>query len=159
MKKILPILLAIIGLGGGIGVGKLLQPAPKATEINPCGDVQPVEEAPAADQSAGTEFVKMNNQFVVPVVKSGKVTALVVLSLSLEVETGQTETVYKHEPKFRDEFLQVMFEHANVGGFDGSFTANANMRVLRQALTETANKILPGIITSVLITDIARQST
>ena len=39
MGKILPILLIIIGVGGGIGAGLALRPDPAATvEINPCGD-------------------------------------------------------------------------------------------------------------------------
>ena len=71
---------------------------------------------------ARPEYVKLNNQFVVPVVEDGRVAAMVVLSLSLEVEAGNTEAVYQREPKLRDAFLQVLFDHANVGGFCGSFT-------------------------------------
>jgi flagellar protein FliL len=64
----------------------------------------------------------MANQFIVPVMKKGKVAAMVILSLSLEVKPGMTSKVYDMEPKLRDVFLQVMFDHANAGGFDGSYT-------------------------------------
>ena len=64
------------------------------------------------------EYVKLSNQFVVPVVKGKTVVSLVVLSLSLEVPEGQKDAVFRREPKLRDSFLQVLFDHANIGGFD-----------------------------------------
>ena len=101
----------------------------------------------------------MNNQFVVPVVHDGRVDALVVLSLSLEVEAGNTEAVYLREPKLRDTFLQVMFDHANVGGFSGSFTDGSILIVLRTGLKEAAAMIMGTTVRDVLITDIARQDS
>jgi polyisoprenoid-binding protein YceI len=101
----------------------------------------------------------MNNQFVVPVVEQGRVDAMVVLAISLEVEAGNTETVYQLEPKLRDAFLQVMFDHANVGGFSGTFTDGSNLIVLRTNLKEAAAMILGTVVRDVLITDIARQDS
>lgn len=163
MGKILPILLAVIGLGGGVGAGIMLRPAP-VTEvvIDPCGDgTAPVEHVaevePEEEEDSNTEFVKMNNQFVVPVMRGGNVAALVVMSVSVEVEQGQREGVYQREPKLRDAFLQVLFNHANAGGFDGAFTTGPNMSSLRTALTEVAQALMGDIVVDVLITDIARQ--
>ncbi len=99
----------------------------------------------------------MNNQFVVPVVKDGRVASMIVLSLSLEVAAGNTEAVYQREPKLRDAFLRVLFDHANVGGFSGSFTDGANLLVLRTNLKEAAALVLGPVVSDVLITDIARQ--
>ena len=56
---------------------------------------------------------------------------MVVLSLSLEVEAGNTEAVYAREPKLRDVFLQVLFDHANSAAFSGSFTDGSNLILLR----------------------------
>lgn len=125
---------------------------PKAEEHGEEGadhEVEPEEGAP--------EYVKMNNQFVVPVVDEGRVAAMVVLSLSLEVEAGNTEAVYQREPKLRDAFLQVLFDHANVGGFSGSFTDGSNLVVLRTSLKEAASLVLGTMVSDILITDIARQ--
>lgn len=163
LKKILPILLALIGLGGGIGAGLVLRPdadhaeasdgaaakAEEHTEGESGEEAEPEEGAP--------EYVKMNNQFVVPVVEDGRVAAMVVLSLSLEVAAGNTEAVYQREPKLRDAFLQVLFDHANVGGFSGSFTDGANLVMLRTSLKEAAALVLGPFVSDVLITDIARQ--
>ncbi len=103
--------------------------------------------------------MKLANQFVVPLIRDGKVGSMVIMSISLEVEAGQTSDAYARAPKLRDAFLQVMFDHANAGGFDGSFTDSANMVALRRALLEAAQKILGASVTDVLITDIVRQDT
>lgn len=162
MRRLLPILLALIGLGAGAGAGLALRPAPdEHAEINPCGDVDShaeKEPTPAADDPAAVrDYVKLNNQFVIPVVEDEMVYALVVLSLSLEVTTGGQELIYQREPKIRDAFLQVLFDHANSGGFDGAFTNGRNMTILRDALRESAKSTLGKVVTDVLIIDIVRQ--
>ena len=106
---------------------------------------------------ATREYVKLNNQFIVPVVQKGTVQSLVILSISLEVALGESEKVFQLEPKLRDSFLQVMFDHANSGGFDGAYTNSNTMEVLRTALFETARGILGKTVSDVLIIDIVRQ--
>ena len=61
--------------------------------------------------------------------------------------------------KLRDAFLQVMFDHANAGGFSGSFTDGSNLILLRAALLEMAVKTLGDVISDVLINDIVRQDS
>ena len=161
MRKILPILLILLGIGGGGAAGLMLRPQPEeVAAINPCGDGTQVahEEKEAEEvQPEDREYVKMNNQFVVPVVAEGRVEALVVMSLSVEVAAGTREAVFTREPKLRDAFLQVFFDHANLGGFTGTFTSSRNLEVLRRALRETAQSHFGDLVQDVLITDIARQ--
>lgn len=168
MGKLIPIFLAIAGLAAGAGAGYVLRPAPEPAadctqQSDGCpaeAETQPTTEPknPEAPADMSSEFVKLNNQFVVPIVHHEKIDALVVLSLSLEVPDGERETVYNREPKLRDAILQVLFDHANSGGFDGAFTENQKMDILRRALLETAQKEMgDGNVSNVLITDIARQ--
>jgi flagellar FliL protein len=168
LRKFLPILLALVGLGGGVGAGLFLRPAHdpdtaaagEHVEGEAHADAEAeVDEEHSEDHATGPEYVKMNNQFVVPVVEQGRVAAMVVLSLSLEVEAGNTEAVYTREPKLRDAFLQVLFDHANMGGFNGSFTDGSNLIVLRTSLKEAAAMVLGTTVTDILITDIARQDS
>ena len=186
MKKILlPLILLLLGIGGGVGAGIFLAPAPvhEAMAPGPCGDV-PVSEAVAehvsaepegadhaaaseagtaegepvdAGASTGFEYVRMNNQFVVPVVEAGAVKSMVVVTISIEVTTGTQAMVFTYEPKIRDVFLQVLFDHANSGGFDGQFTSAENMRVLRRALRLAGQEAVGEQVHDVLITDIVRQ--
>lgn len=167
MKKlILPLILMLFGVGGGVGAGLFLTPDEPVDEMamNPCGDghapsdmmaeTPHVAEPVALEQR---EYARMNNQFVVPVVVNERVSALIVMSLSIEVEVGGQEAVFSHEPRLRDAFLQVMFDHANMGGFAGAFTTSSNMRLLREALQDSADKVMQGHISDVLIVDIVRQ--
>jgi len=162
MRKLLPILLALIGLVAGGGAGFLLRPAPNsqvAATVCPPTETPTAEPAPHSEEAKEpeTEFVKLNNQFVVPVVEDGAVAAMVILSLSLEVPKGEAPKVFEREPKLRDNLLQTLFNHANAGGFKGSFTDPLAMEALRTALLETARGVLGAAVSSILITDIVRQ--
>jgi hypothetical protein len=167
IKKLLPVILALVGTGAGVGAGLMLMPekteTASAVECVPTGDGMhhTAEEVPEPVDDGlppeGREFVKMSNQFVVPIMSSERVTGLVVASLSIEINSGGTELVYAREPKLRDVFLQVMFDHANIGGFDGAFTAGERMDILRSALLDAARSVLGKDVSEVLITEIARQ--
>lgn len=151
MQKILPILLLLIGLGAGLGGGFALRPPPPPPD-------EKAEAPPPVPEEIGAEYVKMNNQFVVPVVHQGLISALVVMSLSIETLPGKTAEIYSKEPKLRDSFLQVLFDHANIGGFDGAFTDPHVLDVLRNGLREMAEKVMgDGVVKDVLIIEIARQ--
>jgi flagellar FliL protein len=157
LRKIIPLLLALVGLGIGAGAGIFLRPAPE-----PAAEGQKEAAAPteaAEDPEVPPEYVKLNNQFVVPVMDGGKVVSLVILSLSLEIEPGSSAEIYAREPKLRDVFLQVLFDHANAGGFQGSFTDGSNLVILRKALFEAAAGVLGAQVKDVLISDIARQDS
>lgn len=171
MKKLLlPLVMMFAGVGGGVGAGLFLfPPSSDDPHSDVVGCLPPEHDSEEADHviappSPGGvedlsehEYARLNNQFVVPVVEQGKVAALVVMSLSVEVTAGAKETVYQAEPKLRDSILQVLFNHANLGGFEGAFTTAANMRDLRGALREAAHAVLGDLATDVLIIDIVRQ--
>jgi hypothetical protein len=179
LRLVLPVLLLLLGLAGGVGAGLFLGPAQTGTEpetetaasetpaseatgseTEPAAATEPATPAPGesvAATSGQTEFVRLNNQFVVPIVQDGSVRSLVVMALALEVDLGQNSAVFDREPRLRDAFLQVLFAHANAGGFDGSFTQASAMDPLREALNEAAARILGPLARDVLIMDITRQ--
>lgn len=160
MKKLFPLILLLIGTGAGVGAGVFLRPPPPEVEVaeGETNATEVVQKAPEDDgEQAKFEYVKLSNQFVVPIVESGAVTSMVVMSLSLEVDAGFKDQVFAREPKLRDSFLQVLFDHANVGGFRGEFTNVNNLTVLRSALLEVAIRDGGEIISDVLILEIARQ--
>lgn len=163
MGKLLPIIFALIGVGAGIGAGVMLKPEPVAVDVANCVPVGEVEHTVAAHDTdengdeVPPEYVKMNNQFVIPVVEDGRMAALVVLSISIEVTAGGKEATFQREPKLRDAFNQILFDHANSGGFDGTFTSSNKMTVLRDALYEIAVKVAGPLVKDVLIAEIVRQ--
>lgn len=161
LKKLFPLVLPVVGLGIGVGAGLALRPHPAEDIAAVTQDPHDTEAAIAgsAEPELPPEYAKMNNQFVVPVLDGGRVVSMVILSLSIEVPTGGAEQVYEREPKLRDVFLQVLFDHANAGGFRGAFTDGSNMVLLRRALLEAAKQVLADTAKDVLITEIVRQDS
>lgn len=162
IKKLLPVLLLLIGTGSGVGAGLFLRPPPPETKQDAEAEEHEAEQASDSEEHetegpVEREYVKLSNQFVVPIVDREAVRALMVLALSVEVTIGSKDAVYLREPKLRDSFLQVLFDHANLGGFEGEFTSANNLAVLRAALLEVAQKDMGPIVTDVLIADIGRQ--
>ncbi len=155
IRKLFPVILALLGLGAGLGGGIVLRPAPSDHAAEPATEAATAEGEP---QDA-PEYLKLNNQFVVPVLEDGRVVSMVIMALSLEVAKGASESVYSREPKLRDAFLQVMFDHANAGGFKGDFTDGSNLIVLRNALLEAARSTLGDLVKNVLISEIVRQDS
>lgn len=161
IRKLVPLLLALLGLGGGVAGGLVLRPTPEpaaAGHASAEGSEHALSETAAEGEAdALPQYVKLNNQFVVPVLDKGRVVSMVIMSLNLEVAPGSNEQVYAREPKLRDAFLQVLFDHANAGGFNGSFTDGSNLILLRRALLESAQSAVGMIVSDVLISDIVRQ--
>jgi len=166
MRLLLPILSILVGVGAGAGAGIFLgETEDKSCEVADCDTSaakatatdRKAAEADATDDGELTEFVRLQNQFVIPVVRDELVRSLVVMSLSLEVTAAGVDSVYSREPKLRDAFLRVLFDHAHVGGFDGTFTESSRLSSLRVALLEAAQATLGAEVHDILITDIVRQ--
>ena len=116
------LLMALAGTGAGVGAGLVL--APIEEDMTDESDI-PAAEHPLEEETdkhgdkgnqSGAEYVKLTNQFVVPIVERDRVAAMVVLSRSLEVEPGSQQKIYSLEPKLRDGFLRILFDHANMAG-------------------------------------------
>jgi flagellar FliL protein len=174
MKLVLPLVLLLVGLGAGVGVGLFFGSgtAPSAEITNDTvgenegagaeAGTEPEGSSTQGDglvspANAGTEYVRLRNQFIVPVVRHGSVRSLVILVLTVEATTGGSDAVFEHEPRLRDSFLRVLFAHANSGGFDGQFTESAAMAPLRAGLRDAAIGVLGDVARDVLIVDITRQ--
>lgn len=171
LKKLFPVLMGVAGAGAGIAVATVFPGgAPEVSEAEAHAETKSTKEhadpkdhgdhsdhGDHAGESDGYEYVKLTNQFVVPIVEQKRVVSMVVLSLSLEAVTGQEQKIYTMEPKLRDGFLRVLFDHANMGGFGGTFTDAAMLDVLRNGLRDVARRELGDKVRNVLIVDIARQ--
>jgi hypothetical protein len=151
---IVPVAALAVGLAAGAGSAVFLAEKPAA---EPEDAATEPEAVPERELGALTEFAPLSSQFVVPVLNEGSVRALILVSLSLEVTEGSTGQVYAMEPRLRDAFLQVLFDHANSGGFDDRFTQTDRMSLLRFGLRESAQRLLGPILIDVLIVDIVRQ--
>lgn len=153
MKFILPLVLALLGLGLGGGAGWLLRPAPAETT-----DAEATLPAPPAQRATvATETLRLSNQFIIPLIDDGRVRAMVVIGLALDVVVGHDVNLVRDEPKLRAIFLQQLFDYANLGGFDGVFTSGEALAGLRRSLREHARAELGPALHDVLITELVRQ--
>lgn len=160
MGKILPIILIVLGGAIGGGAGIFLKPAPEAvceTEMECEEATADAEKMEASEETDEKHYHSMKNQFVVPVIRDELVRSLVVVSLSLETTQDHSETLFSREPKLRDVLLQVLFDHAHIGGFNGAFTESSRLSVLKMALLEAIQSVVGTIVSDVVITDIVRQ--
>ncbi len=174
MKKLLPALLALLGLGAGVGAGLVLKAPPEETADAACpeggagghgadaacGEADPFTPAPGHGPKPGKaqEVVALDKPFVVPVFRGDKVVAMVVASVAVAIDAEAAPAVEAAQPRLRDGVLAAMFRHANSGGFDGAFTTGRRMEDLRAALVVAARQVFEGHeVSDVLITEIARQ--
>lgn len=175
MNKILPIIMALLGIGVGGALGFFLKPAPApsaATEEHaeaPGADVGSGHGADAAHAEAtvgekgsdappeGREYVTIGKQMIIPVVEGGETKALMLFELALDVPAGTSESFFSVEPRIRDAFLRVLFEMSYTGAFLSTYTDDRVVTELRQNLLAEARHQLGKSVADVLILDMIRQ--
>lgn len=181
VKKLIPVLAILIAAIGGLFGGDMLRPQDKSAEEHavpegeghgaeagneaPAGDADPAHAEETAEKKGGehggaeatTAYFRFPSQFFVPVMHGDRLDGMMVLTLTVEMAADQQEAVFKQEFRLRDAFLRTLLIHANTGGFDGNYTIEPRMRRLRESLMKTADEVTGGIVSDVLIEDIARQ--
>lgn len=172
MKKILILLIPLVALGGGIAGGAILRPAPvppKTSEHEEeTSGTADKHEAASSDHGAsaghggaeasGPAWFTFPAPFFVPLMRNGDMGAMIILTLSLETQAAQIETMNKQQHRLRDALLRELMIHANTGGFDGNFTTEPALRVLRERLLKAVRGATDLQIDQVLIEGIARQA-
>ncbi|MRX49242.1 hypothetical protein GI374_02055 [Paracoccus sp. S-4012] len=154
-------------VGGALGGEQLrLRQHPAASEV-PASEPEAVAAVPADPPGAepqdpgpaaapGTSF-RFPQQFFVPLVRNGEVRGAMVLTLGIDIPAGMEEQVYAAELRLRDALLRRLLIHANTGGFDGNFTSEAHLALLRRELMDAAHRIAGEAVAGILVIDIARQ--
>lgn len=164
MKLLIPLLLALAGLAAGAGAGWYMRPPPPpaasaAPENGAEGAAGMAHAATPRPESTSSETLPMTGQFLVPLVAGGGMHAVVVIGLALELPTDHGVTLSRHEARLRAGFLQALFDHANLGGFEGVFTSGENLLNLRRRLRDIAREELGDTVRDVLITELMRQES
>ena len=102
-------------------------------------------------------FYKFKRQFVVPVMTQGKIEALVIMNLSLELNSNAPDNVYTLEPKFRDALTRELLRLSNKGVFGDALTSVESYEDIRSTLLSAIKSVVTEGIEDILILDIARQ--
>lgn len=153
MKKLLPIILILLGVVGGAAAGMFLKPAPEGV-----ADAEHAAEEKISEEEAQTRsFVKIGRQTIVPVVEDGQTRALMLFELAVDVPATRVDEVHSMEPRLRDAFLRELFQMSYTGAFLTNFTEERVIEELRRNLTNAARLYLGHKHADVLILDIMRQ--
>ncbi len=184
VKKLLLFILPVLGFVGGAVGGDLLN-APKtdektlsaeegaaSTEAEGATGTEETKatakdgkseggkggsDAKTAAEGGELDWFKFPNQFFVPIIRNGSSTAVMVLSLSIEMPAEARPKIEAQEAKLRDALLGALMIEANTGGFDGNFTAETSLNRLRNSLQAAGQRAAGTDVQRVLIEDIGRQ--
>ncbi|KGJ06621.1 hypothetical protein IT41_00085 [Paracoccus halophilus] len=177
MKKALMLFLPLLGFVGGAIGGDLLQTnrtdgktlaagpqdaAPErgtdqADEDVVSADGRPAEAENSPPDSTDLDWFRFPNQFFVPIIRNGSPTAVMILTLSIEIPVAARPEIEAQEYRLRDALLGALMVAANTGAFDGNFTSEASQRNLRASLLAAGQKASGPDVLRVLIEDIGRQ--
>ena len=154
IKKILPFLIPVIAATGGVIAGEMLRPAGDTENV--VSDEQ--TSTPASPVLGDPATFSFSDQFFVPMMRNGDMGAVMILTLSIESDTDTIPALEKQEHRLRDALLRQLMIRANSGGFDGNFTAEQNLKALRDDLLAAVKQVSDLPIAGVLIGDIGRQA-
>jgi len=107
--------------------------------------------------SSEVSYLKFKRQFVVPVMTQGKIDALVIMNLNLELNEDAPDNTYTLEPKLRDAITRELLALSNEGIFGENLTSAESYESLRRTVLSACRTIIPDGIKDILILDIARQ--
>ena len=111
------------------------------------------------DVDERTAWFTFPSQFFVPLMRNGDLGAMMIVTLTIETDATDLEKMRQQEHRLRDALLRQLMIQANTGGFDGNFTTEPSQRVLREQLLQAARAATDLTVESVLIEDIARQTS
>ena len=160
MKKLLPLLIPVVALVGGIAAGDWLRPAPEGA--GHAAEAPALAAAFFLDQLVGVLLVvelddddrrarEPRGQELRPDLPRVRGHPGPTLGPGL----GRRQVP---EHRLRDALLRELLIHANTGGFDGNFTSEARLAPLREKLHKAAQASTDLTVKAVLIEDIARQA-
>jgi flagellar FliL protein len=115
-----------------------------------------------ATKSAGRggsalHFYRFSREFVVPMLENGRVSSLVILNISLEIDPAISTRLFSIEPALRDSIMTTLIALSNDGRTFESITKLENYESLRAMVLMNLQTVVPDGIHNVLIMDMARQ--
>ena len=109
------------------------------------------------DAAPAVIYYKFTREFVVPIIRNGRVSSLVILNLNLEADASMERKLYDMEPKLRDNIMTTLITLSNDGTTFESMTSVKNYESIRSLVLQNLGSVVKEGITNVLIVDLAKQ--
>jgi len=111
-------------------------------------------------EAAGTGeviYYKFSREFIVPIIREGRVDSLVILNLNLEADAAISQKLFEMEPKLRDNIMTTLITLSNDGTTFESMTSVENYETIRSMVLKNLQTVVSSGIENVLIVDFAKQ--
>ncbi|MBI1255758.1 MAG: hypothetical protein GC196_15660 [Hyphomonas sp.] len=109
------------------------------------------------DAAPAVIYYKFTREFVVPIIRDGRVSSLVILNLNLEADASIERELFDMEPKLRDNIMTTLITLSNDGTTFESMTSVKNYESIRSLVLQNLGSVVKEGITNVLIVDLAKQ--
>ena len=86
--------------------------------------------------SSDVIYYKFTREFVVPIIRNGKVSSLVILNLNLEADASISQKLFEMEPKLRDNIMTTLITLSNDGTTFESMTSVENYETFRSMVLQ-----------------------
>jgi len=168
MKKlILPIVILLAAAASAFGGSFLKQSANDGAASADASQATSEESAHSKDKKAekhgksakkdAASYMKFSRQFIVPVVKAGTPSSLMILDVNIQVEDSWKESAYALEPKLRDAMLAALLNLASAGDLEKITQSAEALEYAKAQMLTAAQLILGDGAQDILITDIGVQ--
>jgi len=107
--------------------------------------------------SKDVSYYKFSREFVIPIMRDGQVTALVILHIQLEVDSSIESSLFSMEPKLRDNIMTTLVEISHDGHLFDNLTEPESYESIRALVLEGLKTVKSEGIENILILDMARQ--
>jgi len=116
------------------------------------------DKAAKSGGSGNSTYYKFSREFVVPIMREGQVTSLVIIHISLETDSSTAEDLFTEEPKLRDNIMTTLISLSNDGRTLERPTEINNYETIRSMVLMNLQDAISDKIKNVLIVDMAKQN-
>ncbi len=177
LNKILPIVITLVAVGGAGFAAMTLKGGPAAVPAAEHGEGGggqggggdhggghggggghgSVKQVHGEADTDGVGYFNFRRNFIVPVVGTDRVQALVLLNVSVEMDEVNIDSAQQREPNIRDAFMKSLLAMSHEGLFNQDITDPDVYSEIQQRLLETAKYSIDESVRSILLVDFARQ--
>lgn len=107
--------------------------------------------------SGDVYYYAFSREFVVPILREGRVESLVIIQINLEADVDLSRSLFTMEPKLRDNIMSTLIELSNDGDTLTNLTDVEHYETIRAMVLMNLKNVLDKGLHNVLILDIAQQ--